>query len=107
MSSRADFDTAAFNRALAQRFANMKRNAEREELRLAQITADEMRATVPRDTGRTSETIRARHTGQGAEIVMGGASLYLEFGTSHMSPRSFARPALAAAPGRFKPPSWH
>lgn len=107
MSARADFDTMAFERALAEKFAAIKRNAEREELRLAQVTADTMRATVHRDTGKTAASIQAQHTGQGAEITMGGASLYLEFGTSKMSPKPFARPAIAEAPGRFRPPSWH
>lgn len=105
--SRLDFDSAAFDRALRDRIETLKRNAEREELRLAEATADRMRSMVPRDTGQTADSIDVRKADKGVEIVTGGASIFLEFGTSKMRPRPFARPALAEARSRFVPPSWH
>lgn len=107
MSTHAEWDTSAFLRSLGQKIARLKRNSDNEELRLAQVTADDMRGSVARDTGYTASTIHAQRAGRGAEVVIGGASLFLEFGTVDMSPRPFARPALAKARGRFVPPSWH
>lgn len=102
-----ELDASAFEAALLQRVVRLRENAKLEERRLAEETADRMRETVPTATGETASTIRVVQTIEGTDIHMGGASLFLEFGTRKMSPKPFARPAIAEAPGRFRPPSFH
>lgn len=55
--------------------------------------ADEMRATVSRDTGLIARSIQQEEPGG---ISFGDAFYwrFLEFGTSKMSPRPFVRPAM-------------
>jgi hypothetical protein len=103
-----ELDSRDFERAVADRIRNLKKNSEREEERLAELGAAKMREAVPRLTGETAATIRAeKNAAGGTEIVTGGASVFLVFGTSKMAPRDFARPAIAELRGVFRPPSWH
>jgi hypothetical protein len=98
---------AAFDAALRDRVRSLLHTADRAAGDLADDTAERMRSDVPRLTGETADSIHVVNTGEGErEIHLGGASLFLIFGTSKMAPRDFARPAIAEAPRRFRPPSW-
>lgn len=107
MSSGVDLDSSAFERALADRLRRLRDNSKQEERRLAETTADRMRDLVPRDTSETAASIQVVDGPNGSEITMGGASLFLIFGTSKMAPQDFARPAIAEASSRFRVPSFH
>lgn len=62
--------------------------------------AARMRETVAVDTGETRDTIAVEQAGGGAVVAAGGASLLLEYGTSRMPARPFARPAVDGESGR-------
>jgi len=101
------FDTAAFERALAEKAARLAANAKAEERRLAEWIAQRSRELVAphRDTGETEDSLRVEESGDGTTIH--GENPYLEFGTSEMEARPFRRPAIAEARSQFKAPDFH
>lgn len=102
-----EFDGRAFDTALRQKLRNLERNTDRAVGQLADDTVAVMRDRVPKDTGATADSIEVRRRRGGErELVMGGASIFLIFGTSKMAARDFARPTLAQAPRRFEPPNY-
>lgn len=100
-----DFDTGALMRALEEKALHLTINAKAEELRLAEEVAQRARqiAEPHRRTGAEEESIQVSHGEAGIEIH---AKSYREFGTSKMKAEPFMRPAIAEAPGKFKPPSF-
>lgn len=107
MTATNGLDFRAFHQAVTGKLRNLDENSDRAVEELAQEIADKMRTDAPRLTGETANSIRVRTVGHAErEIVMGGASLFLVFGTSKMPPEDFARPALAEGPRRFEPPTF-
>ena len=95
-SSRAKVDASQVER-WADRLALASRVIEEEgeefEQEWGEKWADDMRATVPRDTGHLADSIRQVEPGG---ITFGDAFywLFLERGTSKMAPKPFINPAM-------------
>jgi hypothetical protein len=105
-------DTAKFQRGLERTLRDIERVTRRDLMRLGDVAAADMRATVARETNSTAATITTApgHDARGfyVEIRAGDAAVALEYGTLdpdgsvHMEPQPFFRPALRRTRRRAK-----
>lgn len=97
-----DVDTKGFLAGLARAYAEMGLSSQRELVRLAIEVQNRARELCPVDTGRLRSSIG--HT-EGVDVrgpfVDVGTNVeyapFVEYGTMHMAPQPFLRPALAEA----------
>lgn len=101
------FDTAALERAIAEKANRLKASCRTEEERLADDIADRSRALVAphRQSGETEDAIHVTRGKDGATVHF--KNPYLEFGTSRSRASPFARPAIAEAPAKLHKPDFH
>lgn len=92
MTARIDASQVeAFQRRLQVAARTIEQEADRFEEKWGDELVDEMRATVPRATGTLQASIEQVEPGG---ITMAHYWRFLEYGTAHMAPRPFVRPAM-------------
>lgn len=100
----SQLESSDFLKGLARALDRFDRGARRGLTDLADIIADQMRQSVEVDTGTTKRSIKVEPgrdvEGAYVDITSGGASVFLEFGTSKMRARPFFRPAVAKSKRR-------